>query len=207
MMAAGNNKMFGYARVSSRDQNEARQLKELLDYGISERDIFIDKQSGKNFERTQYQLLRQMLRPGDVLVIKSIDRFGRNYQEILEEWKYIVKVIGADIVVLDMTILDTRQNKDLVGTLITDIVLQLLSYVAETERENIRQRQREGIAIAKAKGTRFGRSAKDYPEDWENMYTRWKRGEITAAQCYRQLGLPKASFYRLAKKYEERPGR
>lgn len=197
-----NSKMFGYMRVSSKDQNEARQLKELLDYGIHERDIFMDKQSGKNFERAQYQILRQMLRAGDVLVIKSIDRFGRNYQEILEEWKYIVKELGADIVVLDMPILDTRQNKDLLGTLITDIVLQLLSYVAETERENIRQRQREGIAIAKKNGVPFGRPANAYPEDWQGMYRKWRSHEMTAVQCYRALGLPKASFYEMVKRYE-----
>lgn len=197
-----NSKMFGYMRVSSKDQNEARQLKELLDYGIHERDIFMDKQSGKNFERAQYQILRQMLRAGDVLVIKSIDRFGRNYQEILEEWKYIVKELGADIVVLDMPILDTRQNKDLLGTLITDIVLQLLSYVAETERENIRQRQREGIAIAKKNGVPFGRPANAYPEGWQETYRLWRNHEMTAVQCYRALGLPKASFYEMAKRYE-----
>jgi len=198
------NKIFGYARVSSRDQNEARQRKELLDYGINERDIFVDKLSGKNFNREQYQALRNhMLRKGDVLVIKSIDRFGRNYREILDEWKYIVEEIGADIVVLDMKLLDTRQNKDLLGTLISDIVLTLLSYVAENEREAIRQRQKEGIAIARSKGVKFGRSENTFPPAWEELYGKWQAGEISAVACYTELGIPKSSFYDMVKRYEE----
>jgi DNA invertase Pin-like site-specific DNA recombinase len=197
-------KTFGYARVSSKDQNEVRQRVELQDFGIHERDIFVDKLSGEDFERPQYQALRdQMLRKGDTLVIKSIDRFGRNYQEILEEWKHIVKDIGADIVVLDMPLLDTRQNKDLLGTLITDIILQLLSYVAEQERRNIRQRQREGIAIARSQGTKFGRSEKPYPPAWEDQYEKWQDGEITAVACYTGLGIPKSSFYDMVRRYRE----
>lgn len=200
---ADNHKMFGYMRVSSKDQNEARQLKELLDYGINERDIFMDKQSGKNFERTQYQILRnQMLRPGDILVIKSIDRFGRNYQEILEEWKHIIKEVGADIVVMDMPLLDTRQQKDLIGTLITDIILQLLSYVAETERNHIRQRQSEGIAIAKAQGVHLGRHQTPFPDGWTQAYESWRQGEMSTVQCYQGLGIPKSSFYKMVKRYE-----
>lgn len=198
-----NLKMFGYARVSSKDQNEARQVKELLEYGIHERDVFVDKQSGKNFDRPKYLNLREhMLREGDILVVKSLDRFGRNYHEIVEEWRYITKTIGADIIVLDMPILDTRQSRDLVGTLISDIVLQLLSYVAENERENIRQRQREGIEIAKHNGVQFGRSKNEYPAGWGEMYNKWKAGEITAVKLYSELGLAKSSFYNMVKRYE-----
>jgi len=196
-------KIFGYIRVSSKDQNEARQLKEMLDYGIDERDIFIDKQSGKDFNREKYlQLKNGILRPGDVLVIKSIDRFGRNYNEILEEWRYIVKTLKVDIVVLDMPLLDTRSNKDIIGTLISDIVLQLLSFVAQKEREFIKQRQAEGIKIAKETGTIFGRPTIIYPEKWEENFIRWQNKEITAKEFYTSSNLKKTTFYNLVKKYK-----
>jgi len=196
-------KVFGYIRVSSKDQNEARQLKEMLDYGIDERDIFIDKQSGKDFNREKYlQLKNVILRPGDVLVIKSIDRFGRNYNEILEEWGYIVKKLKVDIVVLDMPLLDTRSNKDIIGTLISDIVLQLLSFVAQKEREFIKQRQAEGIKIAKDAGTVFGRPTIKYPDNWEKNFLRWQNKEITAKEFYTSSNLKKTTFYNLVSKYK-----
>lgn len=196
-------KIFGYIRVSSRDQNEARQLKEMIDYGISKRDIYIDKQSGKDFNRTNFlQLKNTLLRPRDTLVIKSIDRFGRNYTEILDEWRYIVKTLKVDIVVLDMPLLDTRQNKDVIGNLISDIVLQLLSFVAQKEREFIKQRQAEGIAIAKANNIKFGRPAITLPDNWTENYEKWKNGEIKAVDFYTSLNLPKTTFYKLVKSYE-----
>ena len=157
---------YGYARVSTREQNEERQLIALTGFGIAESAIFVDKQSGKDFERMQYRRLMRKLKDGDTLVIKSIDRLGRNYEEILEQWRVITKEKRAAIVVLDMPLLDTRQNRDLAGTLIADIVLQLLSYVAQTEREFIRQRQAEGIAAAKARGVRFGRPPMQRPENF-----------------------------------------
>ena len=156
---------YGYIRVSTREQNEARQLDALYKAGVEEKKIYMDKQSGKDFDRQGYQRLLHRLRPGDTLFVKSIDRLGRNYNEILEQWRLITKEKNAAIVVLDMPLLDTRQDRDLTGTLIADIVLQLLSYVAQTERESIRQRQREGIAAAKARGVRFGREAIPVPEE------------------------------------------
>jgi DNA invertase Pin-like site-specific DNA recombinase len=198
------NKTYGYARVSAKDQNEARQIVEFQNYGIPERDIFMDKLSGKDFSRPKYLMLRDhLLRKGDTLIIKHLDRFGRNYQEILDEWKHIVKDIGADIVVIDMPLLDTRQSKDLLGTLITDIILQLLSYVAEQERHNIRQRQREGIAIARSQGVKFGRSENTFPPAWEELYAKWQAGEITAVAFYKELDIPKSSFYDLARRYRD----
>jgi len=200
-------KKFGYMRVSSKDQNEARQFKELLEFRINERDIYLDKQSGKNFAREQYLLLRdRQLRKDDLLVITSIDRFGRNYQEILEEWRYITKVIGADIHVLDMPILDTRQRggtEDPMGSLINDIILQLLSYVADRERTNIRQRQREGIIVAQEKGIKFGRPIMDFPEGWDELYEKWKAKEIRTIEFYEQLGIHKSTFYVMVERYEK----
>jgi len=201
------NKKFGYMRVSTKDQNEARQVKELLEFGINERDIYLDKQSGKNFARENYLLLRdRQLRKGDLLVITSIDRFGRNYQEILEEWRYITKVIGADIHVLDMPILDTRQRggaEDPMGSLINDIILQLLSYVADRERTNIRQRQREGIIVAQEKGIRFGRPIIEFPEGWDDLFEKWKAQEIRTIDFYQQLGIRKSTFYVMVERYEK----
>ena len=190
---------YGYARVSTKEQNEERQLIALTGFGIAENAIFVDKQSGKDFERTQYRRLMRKLKNGDTLVVKSIDRLGRNYEEILEQWRIITKEKRAAIVVLDMPLLDTRQNRDLTGTLIADIVLQLLSYVAQTEREFIRQRQAEGIAAAKARGVRFGRQPMQRPEDFPLVQQRWERGEISARQAAAQLKIAHRTFLLWAK--------
>ena len=180
---------YGYMRVSSAEQNDERQLLELVKWGILEKNIYSDKLSGKDFNRPNYQLLRKRLKEGDVLVVKSIDRLGRNYEEIQNEWRYIVKEKKADIVIIDMPILDTRANKDLIGTLISDIVLQLLSYVAQTEREYIRQRQAEGIAIAKAKGIHLGRYARPFPEDFDYYYSLWKKKILTFSEMAKKLDI------------------
>ena len=185
---------YGYVRVSTRDQNEARQLVAMKEFGVLENSIFMDKQSGKDFNRPQYQLLLQRLRPGDVMVVKSIDRLGRNYEEILEQWRLITKDKGAAIVVLDMPLLDTRQGRDLTGTLIADIVLQLLSYVAETERAFIRQRQAEGIAAAKARGVHIGRPRKERGEAYERYAEMWERGQISAREAAAELGIAHTTF-------------
>jgi len=177
--------MYGYIRVSTREQNEARQVDALKQFGVDR--ILMDKQSGKDFDRPAYQKLIGMLKPGDVLVVKSIDRLGRNYSNILEQWRIITKVKDAAIVVLDMPLLDTRSNRDLTGTLIADIVLQLLSYVAETERAFIKQRQREGIAAAKARGQRFGPPCKERPEKLDDYINQWASGEISAREASRKL--------------------
>lgn len=190
---------YGYARVSTREQNEERQLIALTGFGIAESAIFVDKQSGKDFKRTQYRQLMRKLKDGDTLVVKSIDRLGRNYEEILEQWRVITKEKRAAIVVLDMPLLDTRQNRDLTGTLIADIVLQLLSYVAQTEREFIRQRQAEGIAAAKARGVRFGRQPMQRPENFPLVQQRWERGEISARQAAEQLKITHRTFLRWVK--------
>ena len=192
-------KTYGYVRVSSRDQNEARQLVAMKEFGVPDGNILMDKQSGKDFNRPSYARLMKKLKPGDVLVVKSIDRLGRNYDEILEQWRIITKEKQAAIVVLDMPLLDTRSNRDLTGTLIADIVLQLLSYVAETERAFIRQRQAEGIAAAKARGQRFGRPAKDRGEEYEACVTQWKEGTLSAAQASRKLGVSHNTFLKWAR--------
>ena len=192
-------KLYGYARVSTREQNEARQLIALKDFGISDRCIFMDKQSGKDFNRPQYQKLIGRLKPDDVLVVKSIDRLGRNYEDILEQWRVITKEKQAAIVVLDMPLLDTRQGRDLTGTLIADIVLQLLSYVAEQERSFIRQRQAEGIAAAKARGQRFGPPPKQRPEDFGEYVRRWKNGTLSAREASRQLQIAHSTFLKWAR--------
>lgn len=192
---------YGYIRVSSIDQNEARQVVELTRYGIVEKHIYMDKQSGKDFNRPQYQRLKRRLRAGDVLVVKSIDRLGRNYEEIQTEWRQIVKEIKADIVVLDMPILDTRTNKDLIGTLISDIVLQLLSYVAQAERENIRQRQAEGIAAARARGVHLGRVAKPMPEGFPGIFEDWEAKRITRKEALEKLSVSSNHFDWLCKRY------
>ena len=191
---------YGYIRVSTTDQNIARQYQELIKWGILEKNIFTDRLSGKNFERPSYQALRKKLKEGDVLVVKSIDRLGRNYEEIQSEWRYIVKDIRADIVIIDMPILDTRTNKDLIGTLISDIVLQLLSYVAQAEREYIKQRQAEGIAIAKAEGKHLGRPYKPYPEDFEHYFKLWQNNGITKAKVAERLHITKEEAYWLIRR-------
>ena len=190
---------YGYARVSTREQNELRQLVALEQFGLPESQIFVDKQSGKDFNRRSYKRLLRKLRPGDTLVIKSIDRLGRNYTEILEQWRLLTKEKRAAIVVLDMPLLDTRQSRDLTGTLIADIVLQLLSYVAQTEREFIHQRQAEGIAAAKANGVRFGRPLIEQPESFPAVKALWASGGISAREAARQLGISAKTFARWAK--------
>ena len=201
-MANINSKTFGYCRVSSTDQKEDRQLEAMLALGINERDIFVDKCSGKNFDRPQYQALKIQLREGDVLVIKSIDRLGRNYKQICEEWREITREIKANIKVLDMPVLDTTRTEGLIGEVISDIVLQLLSYVAEQERAFIKQRQAEGIKLAKEKGKRLGKPPIEYPENWDNVYKVWKSGAITAREAMKQLNLKPTSFYKLANKFK-----
>ena len=201
-MASINSKTFGYCRVSSTNQKEDRQLEAMLDLGINERDIFVDKCSGKNFDRPQYQALKVQLREGDILVIKSIDRLGRNYKQICEEWREITREIKANIKVLDMPVLDTTRTEGLIGEVISDIVLQLLSYVAEQERAFIKQRQAEGLKLAKEKGKRLGKPPIEYPENWDNVYKVWKSGSITAREAMKQLNLKPTSFYKLAKKYD-----
>lgn len=184
-----NNRIYGYVRVSTKDQNEERQIKALLENGVEDRFIFIDKQSGKDFNREQYQILKNALRENDILVIKSIDRLGRNYNMIIEEWRDITKTIKADIKVLDMPILDTSKNKELLGTVISDIVLGLLSYVAEEERTYIKQRQKEGIDIAINKGVKFGRPKIQKPHNFDDVIFKWKNKEITAKKAMELLNL------------------
>ncbi|OIK14209.1 DNA recombinase [Bacillus sp. MUM 116] len=193
---------FGYIRVSSKDQNEIRQLEAMKEKGIDERDIFMDKQSGKDFKRVQYQLLKRILRKGDVLFIHSLDRFGRNKEEILQEWNDITKNIQADIVVLDMPLLDTTQFKDSLGTFIADLVLQILSWMAEDERNRIRKRQREGIDVALKNGVAFGRPKSIITEEFKQAYHRWKSGEMTAVKAMKEIGVRKTTFYKLVKEYE-----
>ena len=201
-MAKSNTKTFAYCRVSSTDQNEDRQVEAMLELGINERDIFVDKCSGKNFDRPQYQALKLQLREGDVLVIKSIDRLGRNYKQICEEWREIVRDIKANIKVVDMPILDTTRTDGLIGEVISDIVLQLLGYVAEQERAFIKQRQAEGIKLAKEKGKRLGKPPIQYPDNWKDVYKIWKSGSITAREAMKRLNLKPTSFYKLAKNYK-----
>lgn len=190
------NNIYGYVRVSTKDQNEARQLIAMREFGVDEQYIFIEKQSGKDFNRPKYQRLLHKIKAGDTLVIKSIDRLGRNYDEIIEQWRIITKTKQAAIVVLDMPLLDTRQGRDLTGTLIADIVLQLLSYVAQTEREFIRRRQAEGIAAAKANGVRFGPKPMDRPGNFEACKRSWENGEISAREAARRLNISHKTFLR-----------
>lgn len=195
-------RIYGYARVSSRDQNEARQVLALEEAGVKDENIYTDKQSGKNFERVQYKELVKKLKKDDLLYIKSIDRLGRNYDEIIEQWRVITKERGIDIVVLDMPLLDTRRGKDLMGTFLSDIVLQVLSFVAENERSNIRKRQAEGIAAAKAKGVRFGRPPRPLPENFKDAYRKWQFGEITQTEAAKECEIPLSTFRYRAKNYE-----
>ncbi len=188
--------IYGYARVSAVTQKEDRQIDELLKYGISIKHIFTDKQSGKDFKRSQYKHLRKRLKKDDVLVIKSIDRLGRNYEDILDEWKYITKKKKADIVVLDMPLLDTRNSKDLLGTFIADLVLQLLSFVAENERANILTRQREGIIAAKKRGVKFGRPKRKLSDEYIKNYKLWKNKEISAQEGANNSDMPLWAFYK-----------
>ena len=189
---------YGYIRVSTREQNEQRQLLAMREFGIPQNRIYMDKQSGKDFERKNYKRLIRKLKNGDTLVIKSIDRLGRNYDEILEQWRLITKEKQAAIVVIDMPLLDTRQSRDLTGTLIADIVLQLLSYVAQTEREFIRQRQAEGIAAAKQQGVKFGRKPMERTATFYAIKERWLRKELSARNAAKQLGITHSTFLRWA---------
>ncbi len=195
-------KKFGYVRVSSKDQNEGRQIESMKEQGIEERDIFIDKQSGKDFERSDYQLMKRSLREGDVLYIHSLDRFGRNKDDILHEWQEITKSIKADIVVLDMPLLDTTKYKDSMGSFISDLVLQILSWMAQEERERIRKRQREGIDVALKKGVQFGRPKAEPTEEFYQAYGKWKAGEITATAAIEEAGMKRTTFYKLVKQFE-----
>jgi len=195
--------IYGYIRVSSRDQNEDRQLIAMREIDVPEKNIYTDKQSGKDFERPQYKKLVRKLKRDDLLYIKSIDRLGRNYEEIQNQWRLLTKDKGVDICVIDMPLLDTRRGKDLVGTFLSDIVLQVLSFVAENERVNIRQRQAEGIAAAKARGVRFGRPPRPLPENYHSAYQRWKAGKITGTAAARECGMPLSTFRYRAAIYEK----
>lgn len=192
-------KRYGYVRVSSKDQNEDRQILAMREFGIEKSDIYLDKQSGKDFDRPQYKRLLRKLKPDDTVVIKSIDRLGRNYQEILNQWRIITKEKKAAIVVLDMPLLDTRQGRDLTGTLIADIVLQLLSYVAEMERSYIKQRQAEGIAAAKLRGVKFGAPPKERTAIYYELLSQWQEGMVTARAAASKLGIHHKTFLRWAK--------
>lgn len=196
-------RVFGYIRVSTREQNEDRQRIALHELGLADHQIFLDKQSGKNFDRPQYRRLLKKLRPGDLLYIKSIDRLGRNYEEIQNQWRILTKEKGIDICIVDMPVLDTRRGKDLLGTFISDLVLQLLSFVAENERVNIRQRQAEGIAAAKTRGVRFGRPPAPLPERFHTAYQSWKQGEMTCTAAARFCGMPLSTFRYRAEIYEK----
>ena len=193
---------YGYARVSSTDQNEDRQVFALEEEGVQLNNIFIDKQSGKDFNRPQYLELLRILKRGDLLYIKNIDRLGRNYDEIIEQWRILTKDKGIDIVVIDMELLDTRQHKDLLGTFISNLVLQLLSYVAQNERESIRQRQAEGIAIAKKKGVRFGRPEKPAPDNFGELVKQWERKKIELDDVLSLCNMGRSTFYSRLKEYK-----
>lgn len=197
------NKNFAYIRVSDKDQNEDRQLQAIEDLGILDKDIFIDKQSGKDFNRPKYQELKGKLRQGDLLYIKAIDRLGRNYKEIKREWENITQDIKADIKVIDMPLLDTTLHKDLLGTFISDLILQVLAYVSENERNNIRQRQAEGIAVAKAKGKHLGRPKYNIDKAFIDVYLKWKDKDITAVKAMELLGMKRNTFYRRVEEYED----
>jgi DNA invertase Pin-like site-specific DNA recombinase len=203
-------RIYGYIRVSSKDQNVDRQLKELLDLGIPEQFILIDRQSGKDFNRPNYQLLKQILREGDLLYIKSIDRFGRNSKEIKKEWEELTQDMKVDIKIIDMPLLDTTLHKDMLGTFVSDLVLQVLSFMAEQERENIKKRQSEGIAVAKLKGKHLGRPqfnintlTSEQIQILQSSYPKWKDKEITATVFMNTLNLKRNTFYKIVKEYEE----
>lgn len=196
-------KIYGYIRVSSQDQNEDRQRIALSQYNIPRTQIYVDKQSGKDFNRPQYRRMVRRFRPGDLLYILSIDRLGRNYEEIQKEWRILTKEIGIDICVIDMPLLDTRQGKDLMGTFIADLVLQILSFVAQSERENIRKRQAEGIAAAKQRGVKFGRPEIPLPPEFHELHKAWRDKKITLRQAAQSCEMPVSTFYSKARKIEE----
>lgn len=194
--------VYGYVRVSSREQNEDRQMNALQGLSIPAKNIFMDKQSGKDFDRPMYKRMIRKLKQDDLIYVKSIDRLGRNYEEILEQWRILTKEKKVDIVVLDMPLLDTRRGKDLMGTFLSDIVLQVLSFVAENERTNIRQRQAEGIAAAKARGVKFGRPALPYPDNFRKIHSDWRKKKITLRQAAEACNMPIGTFYGKARKFE-----
>ena len=195
--------VYGYVRVSSKDQNEDRQVITMREMQVPEENIFIDKQSGKDFNRPQYKRLLRKVKPDDLIYIKSIDRLGRNYAEILDQWKMITKDKRVDLYVMDMPILDTRREKNLLGTFISDLVLALLSYVAENERNNIRQRQAEGIAAAKARGVHFGRRPNPLPKNFYEVYQQWKMKKLSVSEAAKQCGMPQTTFFERARAYEK----
>ncbi len=194
--------IYGYVRVSSIDQNEDRQLIAMSEKNIPQRNIYIDKQSGKDFERPQYKRLVKRLKPGDLLYILSIDRLGRNYEEIQRQWRVLTKDIGIDICVIDMPLLDTRNGKDLMGTFIADLVLQILSFVAQSERENIKKRQAEGIAAAKAKGVKFGRPESPLPENFDKIIKDWDKGKLSTTDALKLCNMSESTFYRRRREYK-----
>ena len=200
---------YGYVRVSTREQCEDRQIIAMQEAAIPRRQVYMDKQSGKDFERPQYRRLVRRLRRGDVLYVMSIDRLGRNYEEIQQQWRVLTREIGVDICVIDMPLLDTRNGKDLMGTFIADLVLQILSFVAQNERESIRKRQAEGIAAAKARGVAFGRPAVPIPEDFETTVQRWMEKQISLEEALRLSGMSESTFYRRTREYKARmePGK
>lgn len=194
--------VFGYIRVSTKEQNEDRQLIALNEYNVPEKNIYMDKQSGKDFDRKQYKRMLKSVKENDLIIIKSIDRLGRNYAEILEQWRMITKIKKADIFVIDMPVLDTRRGKDLMGTFLSDIVLQVLSFVAESERDNIKQRQAEGIAAAKAKGVKFGRPPKELPPNFMSVYKKWINKELSVKEAAEACNMPMTTFFYRAKKFK-----
>lgn len=195
------NTVYGYARVSSTDQNENRQMIALSEVGVPKKNIYMDKMSGKDFDRPQYQKLLKKLKPGDLLYILSIDRLGRNYEEIQKQWRIITKEKNVDVCVIDMPLLDTRQGKDLMGTFIADLVLQILSFVAQSERENIKKRQAEGIAAAKAMGVRFGRPEKDVPDNFAAIIKLWEQKKLPLSEVLKQCNMSETTFYRRLREY------
>lgn len=196
------NRIYGYIRVSTREQNIERQMLSLLESGIHKKDIYVDKQSGKNFQRPAYTKMMRRVREGDLIVVKSIDRLGRNYQEIMEQWRVITKEKGADICIQDMPLLDTTKTKDLLGTFISDIVLQLLSFVAENERDNIRQRQAEGIAAAKARGVQFGKPMIPMPENFPELYEQWDADLISIKEFGNLCNMGRSTLYKRIAEYK-----
>ncbi len=197
----GDKKIYGYARISTREQNEDRQILALKEMGVPEKNIFLDKMSGKNFERPQYKKMLRKLNSNSVLYIKSIDRLGRSYKDLSEQWRIITKDKGADVVVIDMPLLDTRRDKNLLGTFISDLILALLSFISEQEYGTIHQRQAEGIAAAKARGFKFGRPPKQLPVNFHEVYQRWKAKKLSVSQAAQECGMPKSTFYYKAKLY------
>ena len=191
--------IYGYVRVSSVDQNEDRQLRAIMERGVDRRHIYLDKQSGKDFDRTEYQRMIRKIREGDLLYILSIDRLGRNYQEIQDQWQLLTREKGADVCVIDMPLLDTRRDKDLMGTFIADLVLQILSFVAQTERESIRTRQAQGIAVAKARGVQFGRPTVEIPPDFEEIVGKWAQKKLPISEALVQCNMTRATFFRRVK--------